>query len=73
MSVITSNTVAHPAGAKMTPRFRREPARLLSERKTTGKTTNSNPYSPILCIALLLAVGVIVKIGPSIHAYLSLH
>ena len=69
MGVITSNTVAHPARAQMTPRFRREPAHLLSERKTT----NSNPYSPILCFALLLAVGVIVKIGPSIHAYLSLH
>ena len=27
----------------------------------------SNPYSPVLCISLLLIVGLIIKIGPAVH------
>jgi hypothetical protein len=32
--------------------------------------TESNPYSPALCISLLLIVGLFLKIGPAIHANL---
>jgi hypothetical protein len=33
--------------------------------------TESNPYSPALCIALLLIVGLFVKLGPAVHAHLA--
>jgi hypothetical protein len=31
----------------------------------------NNPYSPVLCISLLLIVGLIIKIGPAIHGFLA--
>ena len=33
--------------------------------------TESNPYSPALCIALLLIVGFVVKLGPAVHTHLA--
>ena len=33
--------------------------------------TKGNPYSAVMCISLLLIVGLIVKIGPGVHAHLA--
>jgi hypothetical protein len=35
--------------------------------KDHSQEDNATPYSPLLCIVLLLAVGVAVKIGAAIH------
>jgi hypothetical protein len=37
---------------------------------------NANPYSPLLCILLLLGTGVAVKVGAAVHqgsSYLALN
>ena len=31
----------------------------------------SNPYSPALCVSMILFVGLIVKLGPGLHAVLA--
>ena len=31
----------------------------------------SNPYSPILCIALLVIIGLVVELSPMIQEYLA--
>jgi hypothetical protein len=35
------------------------------------KGDEGNPYSPALCILLLLITGLIIKIGPPIHQLLA--
>ena len=60
MSVLESDAPARPAIAETKPQFRRE------WRDSSG----SNPYSPVACFSLLLIVGLIITIGPAIHAYL---
>jgi hypothetical protein len=67
MSVVARHTAACPAGAKTTARIWRK----LAQAVSWLNGSKSDPYSPLLCISLLLAVGVIVKISPAIHAYLS--
>jgi hypothetical protein len=31
----------------------------------------NNPFSPVLCISLLLIVGLAIKFGPAIHGFLA--
>jgi hypothetical protein len=31
----------------------------------------NDPYSPLVCISTLLLAGLLVKIGPGLHAYLT--
>jgi hypothetical protein len=66
VSVLASDVAARPLSAEAKPRIWRAFARALPWRQGSEQ----NPYSPALCIAMLLTVGLIVKIGPAIHAYL---
>ena len=64
MTVLESGITVRPNSAK--PRIGQEFADQPSQRDGTG----NNPYSPVLCVALLLLIGLIAKISPAIHAYL---
>jgi len=64
MTVLESDITIRPTNAK--PRIGQEFADQTSQRDGTG----NNPYSPVLCVALLLLIGLIAKISPAIHAYL---
>ena len=64
MTVLESGITVRPTGAK--PRIGQEFADQPSQRGGIG----SNPYSPVLCVALLLLIGLIAKISPAIHASL---
>jgi hypothetical protein len=35
-----------------------------------NKVTEDNPYSPVMCISLLIAVGLIVEFGSTFYRYL---
>ena len=67
MSVVGSDAVARPTGAGWKPRNRRESAHPLSWRDGS----ENNPYSPVLCISLLLIIALIITIGPAIKVYLA--
>lgn len=63
MSVVESDTAACPGRS-----FERgKNARIRSRRHST----ESSPYSPVMCLSLLLIVGLIIQIGPAIRAYLA--
>jgi hypothetical protein len=49
--------------AVVKPRIRRKFMQPLSSHDDAER----NPYSPVLCISLLLIVGLIIKIGPVVH------
>ena len=40
-------------------------------KRTSAPTKGNNPYSPAMCISLLLIVGLIVKFGPIVQAHLA--
>jgi hypothetical protein len=52
------------AGAETKPPIWHKFGRALSQDQI-------NPYSPVLCISLLLIVGLIIKIGPAVHGFLA--
>ena len=59
MSVLESEVAARPT---------------IAETKSQAEWRDSNgnnPYSLVACISLLLIVGLIITIGPAIHAYLA--
>jgi hypothetical protein len=60
MTVIESGITVRPTSAKA--RIGHQP----SQRGGIG----SNPYSPVLCVSLLLLIGLIAKISPAMHAFL---
>jgi hypothetical protein len=66
MSVLESDAPARPTIAETKPQIGREFAHQAKWRDSSG----SNPYSPVACFSLLLIVGLIITIGPAIHAYL---
>jgi hypothetical protein len=66
MSAARSDTVARPTGAGPRPRIWNGFAHAPSRRRP-----GRQPYSPALCISLLLMVGLVIKIGPAVHAYLA--
>jgi len=44
----------------------------LATEQAFGKRHNeNNPYSPLMCVAMLLITGLIIKFGPAIHGFLS--
>ena len=65
MSVIGYDAAPHPRGTE--PRMWRGVARALR------RLDRAERYSPILCVATLLIVGLLVKTSPIIHAYLAHH
>jgi len=67
MSVVESDATARATGADGEPRNRQESAHPLRWRDDG----ESNPYSPVLCISLLLIIGLIITVGPAIKAYLA--
>jgi hypothetical protein len=60
MSVLESDTAACPTSAE---------AQEFAHPVSWGDGNESNLYSPVSCILLLLIVGLMIKIGPTIHAY----
>jgi hypothetical protein len=44
-----------------------QPSRIGAAMSDQSQSGNSRPYSPMLCILLLLATGVAVKFGAAIH------
>jgi hypothetical protein len=69
MSVLGRAAAACPAGAETTSRIWRRLEWALSWRDGA----QDNPYSPVVCISLLVIVGIIIKIGPVIHEVLAQH
>ncbi len=67
MSVAEHHTVARPRSAAANPRIRHAVARALNWLDGSDK----NPYSPTVCVSALLLVGLIVKLGPGLHAVLA--
>jgi hypothetical protein len=67
MSVFESDTAARPAIAETRLQIGQEFAHPPSGRDNSGR----NPYSPVGCILLLLIAGLIIEVGPTIHAYLA--
>jgi hypothetical protein len=67
MSVMEIDTAARPTVAEAEPPSRRVFVRALSWRDRS----EGNAYSPALCFSVLLALGLIIKIGPAIHVYLA--
>jgi hypothetical protein len=65
MSVLESDAAARPTIAETKPQIGRDFAHQAEWRDSSG----SNPYSPVACFSLLLIVGLIITIGPAIHAY----
>ena len=64
MSLLETDTGARPTAAetKPQPEFAHHPSGRVGD--------DSNPYSPVSCILLLLIAGLIIRFGPAIHAYL---
>jgi hypothetical protein len=67
MSVLESDTVDRPIIAESEPQIGPEVAHYPSGRDDSER----NPYSPLSCFLLLLIAGLIIKIGPALHAYLA--
>jgi hypothetical protein len=67
MSVLESDAAARPTIAETKPQIGRE----FSHQSEWRDSSVSNPYSPVACFSLLLIVGLIITIGPAIHAYLA--
>jgi hypothetical protein len=60
MSVL-QNITGGQATAQLRPRMWQRLTRVLNWRD------DDNPYSPTLCILLLLIMGLLIKFGPAIH------
>ncbi len=65
MSAIESDP-GGPTYVEAKPRIFRQ----LTQPAISHDAAEHNPYSPVMCVAMLLIIGLIVKIGPAIHAYL---
>ncbi len=66
MSAAEHRTVARLPSAAARPRIRQAVARALN-----WLDGNNNPYSPAVCVSALLLVGLTVKLGPGLHAFLA--
>jgi hypothetical protein len=64
MSVL-QNITGGQAVAQLRPRMWHRRTRALNRRD------DDNPYSPTLCILLLLLTGLVIKFGPAIHHLLA--
>ena len=65
MSVVANDTAARPKRADATARIGRQLARTLRQ------LDRSERFSQVWCISTLLIVGLIVKTGPAIQAFLA--
>jgi hypothetical protein len=54
---------AAPANAEANQRSLRKLARAWRD--------DNNPYSPVMCVLMLLIAGLVVKLGPAIHELLA--
>jgi hypothetical protein len=57
--IFTAATGPHAGGAN---------SRIGAVMNDHYQSDNSRPYSPVLCVLLLLTTGIAVKIGAAIHA-----
>ncbi len=69
MSVAEDPTVARPRTAIARLRIRHALTQALNWLAGSDK----NPYSPAVCVSTLLLAGLIIKLGPGLHAYLFQH
>jgi hypothetical protein len=67
MSAVLDRTAARPRIPRAKPRIWQAVARALSWLDGS----KNDPYSPLVCISMLLLAGLLVKIGPGLHAYLA--
>jgi hypothetical protein len=67
MSVAEHRTVARPPSPAARPRIQQAVAQALNWLDGRDK----NPYSPLVCVSALLLVGLVIKLGPGLHAVLA--
>jgi hypothetical protein len=48
-----------------------EPNPQFLQKLTRAWRDDNNPYSPVMCVFMLLIAGLVVKLGPAIHELLA--
>ena len=66
MRAVKSHISARPTNAEVNPGIKKK----FMQRLSLREDAESNPYSPVLCISLLLIVGLILKFWPTVHLFM---
>ena len=67
MSVFESDTASRPANAETKLADGHE----FADAPSWRDGADGNPYSPAICISLLLLVCLAIKFGPTVHSYVT--